>query len=72
MHVGVRLQTGGGGLHGVAVPRAVSNVLLRRRETQPAPLVHLRASFHPSRRHPQRPDGASGGGYQQSFRVRSG
>lgn len=60
MYVLVQLCPGGGGLDGVPVPRAVSNVLLGRRETHPASLVHLRTSFDPSLRHPQRPHGESG------------
>lgn len=60
MHVLGHLCPGGGGLYGVSVPRVVPNVLLSRRETQPASLVHLRASFDPSLRHPQRPHGESG------------
>lgn len=44
--------SGGRGLDGVSVPRVVSNVLLGGREAQPAFLLHLGASVHPSRQHP--------------------
>lgn len=70
LHVSVRPCPGGGGLHGVLVPRAVPHVLLGRRKTQPPSVVHLRASFDPTLCHPQCPDGTSSRGHQQSPGVR--